>query len=187
MSGPSPTGPICRAPWVVMDFDPLGNVQACCANALYPLGNVADADLREIWDGARATSLRRALRRHDLNLGCGICRYRLSEAGGAVPRDYYEQFPVDGDLLLDDEVPAWPQLLAFSLHNTCNLACVMCGGDASSSIRTQRNGLPPLPHVYGDAFFDQLSPFLDHCSAIDFVGLRSSMSITAIAVTRPSS
>lgn len=154
----------CRAPLVAMDFDPLGNVQACCANALFPLGNVNEQTLREIWEGARANLLRDALAAGDLGLGCGVCRHRLDGTGGGVPLDYYEQFPVH------DEVPAWPQLLAFSLHNTCNLACVMCGADASSRIRTQRDGLAPLPHSYGDPFFEQLGPFLEHCSHLDFVG-----------------
>lgn len=155
---------VCQAPLVAMDFDPIGNVQACCANALYPLGNIAENSLREIWEGARAQLLRSALARGNLNLGCGVCRYRIVEAGGGVPRDYYDQFAVD------EPVPQWPQLLAFSLHNTCNLACVMCGGDASSRIRTQRDGLPGLPHRYGDEFFEQIIPFLENCRAMDFVG-----------------
>lgn len=149
-----------------MVFDPYGNVQGCCANALYPLGNVQDASLREIWDGERAAALRSALARGDLSFGCGVCRHRIDYASGDLPSDIYTQFAPAAAALGG----SWPALLSFSLHNTCNLACVMCGGDASSRIRTQRDGLPGLPHRYGGAFFEQIIPFLDRCTNVDFIG-----------------
>jgi MoaA/NifB/PqqE/SkfB family radical SAM enzyme len=156
-------GPLCNAPFVSLNFDPFGNVQACCANALYPLGNVGDSTLEEIWGGDRASSLRDALTAQDLSFGCTVCRFRMDFQAGEVPRDYYDMFSVEDRL-------AYPQLLSFSLHNTCNLECIMCGADASSRIRTRRDGLEPLPHVYGDSFFEQLRPFLENASAIDLVG-----------------
>lgn len=147
-----------------MEFDPFGDVLACCANALYPLGNVARSSLRSIWEGARAATLRDALRDHDLSFGCSVCRHRLTYGHGDLPRDYYDNFPLpEGD-------PEWPHSLQFSLHNTCNLSCVMCGGDRSSSIRSRRDGLPPLPRVYGERFFEELPPFLEHSGAVDFSG-----------------
>ena len=106
-----------------------------------------------IWEGPRARSLRAALARGDLGYGCSVCRHRLEHSAGGMPIDLYDLYP-----LADPAVtPEWPALLSFSLHNTCNLACIMCGGDASSKIRTQRDGLPGLPHAYGDAFFEQIA------------------------------
>ncbi len=162
-TGPAPE-PVCRAPFVAMEFDPFGDVQACCANALFPLGNVGRSSLREIWEGPRAQALRDALANHDLSLGCSVCRYRLVNGHGELPLEYYNNFPMPGDDV------RWPYSLQFSLHNTCNLACVMCGADRSSKIRTQRSGLAPLPHAYGDAFFSQIEPFLAHAGAVDFSG-----------------
>lgn len=156
--------PICSAPFVAMEFDQFGDVQACCANALYPLGNVARQSIREIWDGERAVALRTALLRGDLSYGCGVCRHRLSHGYGELPRDYYDNFP------LRSIHPDWPYSLQFSLHNTCNLECVMCGADRSSKIRSRRSHLEPLAHAYGDSFFEQLPPFLEHCGAADFSG-----------------
>lgn len=156
--------PICAAPFVAMEFDQFGDVQACCANALYPLGNVGTTSLRDIWDGPRATALRGALLRGDLSHGCGVCRHRMEHAYGELPRDYYDSFP------FTSTNPEWPYSLQFSLHNTCNLECVMCGADRSSKIRSRRSHLDPLPHAYGDSFFEQLGPFLEHCGAADFSG-----------------
>lgn len=156
--------PTCAAPFVAMEFDQFGDVQACCANALYPLGNVATATLEEIWHGPRAVALRKAVLRNDLSYGCGVCRHRLDHAYGELPRDYYDGFP------FTSTDPAWPYSLQFSLHNTCNLECVMCGADRSSKIRSRRTHLEPLPHAYGESFFEQLPPFLEHCGAADFSG-----------------
>ena len=156
--------PICAAPFVAMEFDQFGDVQACCANALYPLGNVGRSSLREIWHGERAVALRTALLRGDLSYGCGVCRHRLDGKYGELPRDYYDNFP------FTSTTPDWPHSLQFSLHNTCNLECVMCGADRSSKIRSRRANLEPLPHVYDDSFFEQLQPFLEHCGAADFSG-----------------
>lgn len=163
-AGEPGSAPICRAPFVAMEFDPFGDVQACCANALYPLGNVRRSSLREIWEGPRAEAMRAALRDHDLTLGCSVCRYRLAYGHGELPIQYYDNFP------MPEGEPEWPFSLQFSLHNTCNLACVMCGADRSSRIRTQRSHLEPLPHAYGEAFFEEIVPFLAHAGAVDFSG-----------------
>jgi molybdenum cofactor biosynthesis enzyme MoaA len=148
-----------------MEFGAYGLVQACCANAMYPIGDVRTQTLDEIWSGPRVRQLRASLRAGDLRTGCGVCRFRLAHESGELPRDYYDLFGYRGG-----PDPLWPKILTFSLHNTCNLECVMCGGDESSRIRTRRDGLPPLPHVYGDRFFEELRPFLRHCEFADFVG-----------------
>ena len=96
-----------------MEFDQFGDVQACCANALYPLGNVRDLTLEQIWHGERAAALRAALRRHDYSFGCTVCRHRLQYGYGELPRDYYDNFPMSS---LD---PAWPEpgaMLAWDSH-----------------------------------------------------------------------
>jgi MoaA/NifB/PqqE/SkfB family radical SAM enzyme len=150
-----------------MEFHPSGDVQACCANALYPVGNVRRSTLAEIWDGPRVRALRDALEVGDMSLGCSVCRYRLTFGHGDLARDYYDNFPVQEPAA---DGRRWPYSLHFSLHNTCNLECVMCGADRSSKIRSRRTDLAPLPHAYGDAFFEQLDPFLDHAGSVDFSG-----------------
>lgn len=147
-----------------MEFDPFGNVHVCCANTLYPLGNVSQSSVQEIWLSRRAEALRDAVGSGDLSLGCVVCEYRLLHPAGEVPLDYYAQFPslTDGG--------GWPRLLTFNLHNTCNLACIMCGPDLSSRIRRQRTDLAPVPHFYDDSFFEDIVPFLERCESIDMAG-----------------
>lgn len=48
--------------------------------------------------------------------------------------------------------------------------CVQCNGELSSTIRTKREGNPPLASAYGEAFFDQIRPFLPHAERCVFLG-----------------
>lgn len=157
-----PVTAVCPAPDLVMDFAPDGNVHACCVNAVHPLGNVRTQSLRAIWDGERAQALRAALRRGDFGYGCGSCRHRLEHGTGPVDLEYYRRLPPSRD-------ESWPELMAFGLHNTCNLACVMCGGNLSSKLRALE-GRPPLRPAYGDRFFDELAEFLPHLRRAEFRG-----------------
>ena len=75
--------------------------------------------------------------------------------------DHYEVEEMD---------PPWPQVMEFSLSNTCNLECIMCNGASSSLIRSRREKLPPLPRVYGNDFFRDLRPFLPHLKTAKFLG-----------------
>ena len=169
LAAPAAEGPValsdrvlCPAPFMVMDFAPEGNVHACCANAAHPLGNVRFQTLREIWDGPRAQALRAAMVRHDFGYGCGSCRHRLDLGTGEVDRDYYRRNPSPVDT-------RGPELMAFGLHNTCNLACVMCGGNLSSRLRALE-GRPRLEPAYGERFFTELTEFLPHLRRAEFRG-----------------
>jgi MoaA/NifB/PqqE/SkfB family radical SAM enzyme len=145
-----------------MDFAPEGWVHACCVNAAWPLGDVREQSLREIWDGERARALRAAVRRGDFGHGCGNCRHRLEHDTGNADVTYYREMPAPAD-------PAWPEVMAFGLSNTCNLACVMCGGNLSSRLRAIE-GRPRLEPAYGDRFFAELAEFLPHLRRAEFRG-----------------
>ncbi|MBL8778113.1 MAG: radical SAM protein [Acidimicrobiales bacterium] len=164
-SDPAVSGPLCRAPFTSMYLDQHGDVRACCMNDTFPLGNVTAAPLEEIWRGEAARRLRRAIEAGDLDLGCGFCRPAVER--GRPDQSYarwFEEFDLDG------ADPPWPRQLELSITNTCNLRCVMCNGEWSSSIRAQVEHRPPLPTVYDDAFFDQLRPFLAHLDRVKLYG-----------------
>ncbi|MBU6216390.1 MAG: radical SAM protein [Acidobacteria bacterium] len=69
-----------------------------------------------------------------------------------------------------DEPGAYPAVLDLALSNRCNLACVMCNGGLSSTIRARREGRPPLPAAYDDRFFEELDEFLPHVRRFQFKG-----------------
>jgi MoaA/NifB/PqqE/SkfB family radical SAM enzyme len=148
-----------------MYLDPLGDVRACCQNRWQLLGNVGERTLRDIWNGAEAAALREHLDRDDLSLGCELCQMELSM--GAEQTVYLHQFD---SLRREGPTPAWPRQLELALSIACNLQCVMCNGDLSSSIRIHRERRPALHSVYGDAFFEELDQFLPHLERITFLG-----------------
>lgn len=155
----------CYAPHVSMYFDTLGNVLACCQNTKYAVGNVTKERLPDIWHGERTRKLRQALQKDRFGAGCQFCEWQISVGNyvNAFTRNF-DQFPVTS------EEPDWPQMMEFTVSNTCNLECIMCYGLLSSSIRAKREGLPPLPKVYGPQFFEDLREFLPHLKFAKFLG-----------------
>ncbi len=154
----------CAAPFSSLYLDVRGNVRACCANSTYPLGNITTQSLLEVWNGPETAALRRALLSDDYGRGCDICR----------PHGDLELHPTAPSRSFDDlaaaAVPEWPVQLELAMSNTCNLQCVMCVGELSSSIRAHREGLAPLPSVYDDAFFAEFEYFLPHLERLKFIG-----------------
>lgn len=151
----------CRAAATVLHFDPRGRVFACCANETFVLGQIPGQTIEAIWSGEPAERLRATLARDDLSLGCGEClvHQELGRPDLAWARTYDHLDPVGRPLRLELE-----------LTNTCNLQCVQCNGELSSAIRSQREGRPPLPKVYDDAFFEQLRSLLPKVEEISFLG-----------------
>lgn len=159
------TRPACKAPFGSMYLDPRGQVLACCMNHYQPLGNITEQSLTEIWRGEPARRLRDRLAENDLSLGCELCAVKVD--AGSAESAYLHVFD---HLELPGGAPEWPTQLELALSNSCNLQCVMCNGDLSSSIRIHREGRPALPVVYDDAFFDELDDFLPHLRNITFLG-----------------
>lgn len=155
----------CYAPHSSIYFDQRGKARACCQNTGTYLGDVTGQSLREIWDSAQAEALRSALEADDYSQGCDFCEWQVREGNEAIlfARQYDGLEPAE-------HRPRWPTQMEFALTNTCNLQCVMCNGEWSSAIRSRREQLPPLPAVYGEAFFDQLAEFLPHLTSAKFAG-----------------
>jgi MoaA/NifB/PqqE/SkfB family radical SAM enzyme len=154
----------CYAPFVGMSFDVFGFVSVCSFSRATPLGRVGDVPLIEMWTGPVATAMRDAVRSDDLGAYCGRCAEEI--AGGnlhGVLAHGFDRF------VARDPLP-WPTRIEFALSNTCNLECVMCSGDFSSSIRSRREALPPLASAYPDEFIDELEPFLPDLEQARFLG-----------------
>ncbi len=155
----------CYAPHTSMYFDQFGNVRACCQNTESLMGSVTSQSIREIWESAGTRRMRAALQDHDYSEGCGFCRWQVDQGDDEIVfARNFDEHPVA------DEHPEWPAQMEFSMTNSCNLQCIMCNGDWSSSIRVHREHRPPLPDVYGDAFFDELAEFLPHLRKANFLG-----------------
>ncbi|MCU1368930.1 MAG: Radical superfamily enzyme [Ilumatobacteraceae bacterium] len=164
---PEPRWSACYAPHTSMYFDQFGKVRACCQNTGVYLGDITTQTLREVWESADAERMRSALEADDYSAGCEFCEWQVREGNESIV--FARQF----DVLQPERGqrrPTWPRQMEFSVTNTCNLACEMCNGDWSSTIRAKREGRPPLPAVYGEDFFEQLAPFLPQLDEVAFLG-----------------
>jgi MoaA/NifB/PqqE/SkfB family radical SAM enzyme len=163
---PAPVSSACYAPHSALYFQPDGLVRACCVTA-FAIGSVMAKDrpsLTEMWNGAVLASQRRALEAGDFRVGCQECE--MVEAAGGRAATVAHHF----DRFREGAPHQFPKLLDFALSSRCNLQCVMCNGELSSAIRTQRDGLPPLPDAYDDRFFAELEEFLPHAERLQFKG-----------------
>lgn len=157
--------PMCAAPFSSLHLDPRGVVRACCMNHYQPLGRIGERSLRDIWAGSQAERLRGRVAAGSLALGCEMCKTQVD--GGAQDAAYFHTFD---HLQPVERHPRWPRQLELALTNACNFQCVMCNGDLSSAIRLRREGRPPLPPVYDDAFFEDLDAFLPHLESVVLLG-----------------
>lgn len=154
----------CLAPGTNLRFEPDGSVVACCVNTRFSLGHVSRTTIREIWDGAPVRELGEALAAGDYSLGCQECASEIEI--GNRDATYARTF----DRFATTASPTWPRRLEFAISNRCNLMCVQCTGELSSAIRRHREHRPPLENHYGEAFFDELPPFLAEAESTVFLG-----------------
>ena len=162
--GHQPFRSACYAPFVSMSFDQYGMVSICSFTRTTPLGRVGDRPLAEMWNGATASMLREAVEEDRLDGTCSRCLEEIE--GGNV----HGLLATGFDRFTADRRAPWPRRMEFALSTQCNLRCVMCSGEFSSSIRSRREGLPALPERYGDAFMEEIRPFLAHLEQARFLG-----------------
>ena len=156
---------ICYAPFVSMLLDPRGHVRACCQDWTHSLGRITDRSLTEIWSGDEMRAMRARMQAYDLPSGCATCKWEIEHNN---PQGAFSK--IFDTISVREEQPQWPKTIWFALSNTCNLECVQCVGEFSSSIRKNREGLAPLPRVYQDDFFAEIRGFLPHLEQAVFLG-----------------
>src|ERR1700722_12314787 len=86
----------CYAPFVSLFFNSLGDVLACCKNWGYPLGNIGEQRLPEIWNGRKIKTLRTALKEYRFGAGCDFCEWQIAQADAAPAYAVqFERFAVE--------------------------------------------------------------------------------------------
>lgn len=158
-----PKKQVCYAPFSNIYFGRDGVMSACCFNRDYNLGTYPHSTIKQAWTGKQAQELRRQIANYNLNVGCQGCLAAIeSQNYASVHAGTYDYFTGTHQ--------GYPKRMDFELSNTCNLECTMCSGFFSSSIRKNREGLEPLPEVYGDDFLAQLEEFIPHLQYVKFLG-----------------
>lgn len=175
---PAARGKLCHAPFVSLNFEQNGNITACCFNRTDVLGKYPAQSIEQAWRGAALKKLRNQVDSGSLDGGCKLCKILL-ESGNysgtkaihydeyARPRSLKER--IKQTIGLDSTLPA-PRVFEFEISNQCNLQCEMCNGYFSSTIRKNREKLPPIDSPYDDAFVEQVEHFLPELTDLKFLG-----------------
>ena len=155
----------CAAPFKSMLFIQNGDVKVCHYNRGMSIGNYPKMSLIEIWNGAALNRIQDGIKSGDLSQGCFDCRnFLLKKNYESVPASRYDFLakfkPEEG----------YPVMLDFQLTNTCNLECIMCSGEYSSSIRKNREKGKAYHEPWDNAFIEQLKNFIPHIKAASFTG-----------------
>ena len=164
-------GIFCHAAFVSMNFDQYGNASVCCYNRTHILGTYPTNTIKDMWYGQKAEQLRHYMKRNFLPEGCNICytQFQSKNFGGLRASAYdtladYKYLEKNGRLI------DMPKVLEFEISNVCNLECIMCFGQFSSSIRKNREHLPPIKNPYDTIFVEQLEEFIPHLTEAKFLG-----------------
>ena len=128
-------GSFCPLPWTGFIMNPNGEVKNCVLSETV-LGNINDTDIKDVLQGEKNTQIKQCMNVHEKHPGCTHChrhekdstgynirsdRYYYLKALSGVPYSTYDT----NDTSLRSVDMRW--------RNTCNLACVYCGPELSST------------------------------------------------------
>lgn len=160
-----PIGPqssVCHAPTRSIYFGLKGKVVSCCFNREFVYGYYPNDSVNNIISGKRRSLLQHVLNDHDFSKGCQHCRRQiLSGNYQGVEARLYDKLKSN---------PKFPSEIIFELDNSCNLECIMCNGEFSSSISNNREHNSPIKSPYNKEFEIEISPFLKHLQVAKFLG-----------------
>ena len=155
----------CLAPYSTINFDTLGAIRVCCYNNKFNLGTYPDVTIEQAWQNEEREKFIEKLKRFDFGGGCEKCNMlvQANNTAGAL----FTKFDKFDGVVSDNNMPV---NFEFEFGTVCNYECIMCGGKWSSSIRKNREKLPPIKTPYDDAFVEQLKPFVSHMRVANFLG-----------------
>lgn len=160
-----PMGPqksICYAPTKSIYFGLKGKVVSCCFNREFVYGNYPDDSVNNLISSKQRHLLQEALNEHDFSKGCQHCRRQiLSGNYQGVEARLYDKLKSN---------PKFPSEIIFELDNSCNLECIMCNGEFSSSISNNREHNNPIKSPYNKEFEIEIAPYLKHLQVAKFLG-----------------
>lgn len=154
----------CYLPYNSLTFSFSGKVFVCGYNRDILLGKYPENTIDQIWNGVNAKKLREHLSNNDLSFGCQHCKYFFDK------EKFTNLRPLVFDKYYQNTAATYPTVFEFELSNECNLECQMCHGEVSSSIRKNKDKLPPIPMVYDDIFVEQLAEYIPHLKEAKFYG-----------------
>lgn len=153
---------ICHAPFTNLYFGYDGKIGVCCYNRSNIMGNYPEESIQNAWDSKKLKNLRKRIKKIDLRAGCYACKTQWDEkAYKTILARNYDYFSPD---------LRYPKSMEFELSNRCNLECIMCSEENSSTIAQKKLGQKERLYPYDDSFVKQLIPYIPHLQSTKFLG-----------------
>jgi MoaA/NifB/PqqE/SkfB family radical SAM enzyme len=153
----------CYAPYTSMFFSLHGKISPCYAtynerSDIYP-----NIHLHESWFRGSFARIRDEHTHFRFNESCSFCfdLYK-NKAYGSLLQQKYEHYAFSKS--------KYPAIIEFELSNRCNLECIMCDTNLSSSIRKKSNYEDQLPEIYNESFINELREFIPYLKKAEFTG-----------------
>lgn len=156
---------VCLAPFNSMCLNTTGSVGLCYSTYTDAIDNkFPNKSLKELLNSEHVVSIRNKILRRELSGQCTHCaKQLLNKNFTSVPINGYNHYPINEN--------GYPSVLELEISNKCNLSCIMCAGNRSSSILSNRENKKPLAPIYDTPIFlEQLAEFIPHLSEIRFNG-----------------
>jgi MoaA/NifB/PqqE/SkfB family radical SAM enzyme len=151
----------CNAPFSSLFVSYSGRVSPCYACKAED--SLKDKSLEDIWKGEVFESLRRRFRAGEIPDECSFCRGHLRNRNfGSILALKYDHHKSIGKTS--------PSIIELELGNQCQLECVMCSGELSSSIRHNREHREPVESIVKPGFSSQFDFCLPRLKAAEFTG-----------------
>jgi len=153
----------CIAPHSTINFDAQGTMRVCCYNNKFLLGTYPTVTIEQAWRSKAREEFIERIKKLDFSNGCEKCRMQIVTKN--ISNALFTKFNRFESMVGDD-----PVNFEFEFGTVCNYECIMCGGKWSSSIRKNREKLPPIKTPYDEAFINQLKPYIPNMRIANFLG-----------------
>ena len=109
--------PFCDQPFYRIEVNHEGEVCTCCPAFISPIGNIYESPFEEIWNGEKVKVIRQNLLNGDFSM-CNDSCYRKNN------EDIPSRLEWNSDTVLN-----YPEEIAISSDNRCNVRCRICRDD----------------------------------------------------------
>ncbi len=154
---------LCYAPHTSMFFARNGKVSPCYASYNDDSSTIDNTSIHDIWFKGSFVKIRKEHNNCDLETTCEFCnKLILQKSFGSLLINKYEHYAFSKS--------KYPAIMEFELSNKCNLSCIMCDSNLSSSIaKSEKNNVSGNQH-YDKNFIEQLDEFIPHLQLAEFTG-----------------
>jgi molybdenum cofactor biosynthesis enzyme MoaA len=154
---------LCYAPHTSMFFSLHGKMSPCYATYNQDSDVYGETTIRDSWFNGSFETIRFEHKKCDLDSSCSFCNQLLIKgAYGSMLMQKYEHYAFSRS--------KYPAIMEFELSNRCNLECIMCDNNLSSSKRLKDGQKLHKDNLYGRQFLEELKEFIPYLKMAEFTG-----------------